>query len=164
MVLNYYSQYDFDELTAEEKWNAYVRLRHHADFLQSQLDNKSGVIGQKRKKIDYLRNAKEESLRQQAARNYAGSNARSAAYQTRKENLLAIYLELRDERNRQLAEAETLDYERPKRLSAKEVAAEYSMRFPRREHMLKLSTVRNYINKFKQGFNAAPEVFLAINN
>lgn len=165
MLINYYSQFDFNTLTEREKWSAYLRLRQHANALQDKLDGKSDVIGEKRQKIDYLKTARQELLRQLAARNHAGSDVRTANYLRHRQNLIGVYLEMENEHKRLAAEAEANGWPRhPKRLPAKKVYAEYLRRFSSDGNAVTLGTARDYIKEFKRGLHSHPEVYLAIND
>jgi hypothetical protein len=164
MLINYYSQYDFEDLSEQGKWDAYSRILQHAKILQEKLDTKSGVIGQKRNKIDYLKTAKVEMLRQRTIRNHAGSDARNVGVRERQSKLLSVYLEMKDEHDRLLDEAKARNWERPKRLTAKIVLAKYSARFPGDENSLRTSTVSRYMKEFKRGYSSHPEVYVMIND
>lgn len=165
MLINYYSQSDFSALTEVDKWSAFLRLRQHANALQDKLDGKSEAIGEKRQKIDYLKTARQELLRQLAARNHAGSDARTKNYLRHRQNLIGVYLEMENEHKRLAAEAEANDWQRPpKRLSAKKVYAEYLRRFSSDGNTVELRTARDYISEFKRGLHIHPEVYLAIND
>jgi hypothetical protein len=160
---NSYSRPIFTELSDEQKWAAYRSIRRHAERLQIKLDGKSGIIVRKRAKVDYLKAAREELLRQTAIRNQAGGNARSATFQSRKENLIATFLELEAFREREFAEATANDWEPPAgRITAKKIYAAYTGRFPGPEHALELSTVQTYIREFKKLRHRRPEVTVSI--
>jgi hypothetical protein len=163
MLPNYYSQYSFADLSEDQKWYAYSRLRSHAEALQEKLDGKAGLIEQKRTKVDFLKSAREELLRQKAIRDRAGANARAAAFQAKRERLIAILLELEANRNQAFEAAAAGNWEPPsKRITAKQVHVVYEERFPGLEHEIKPTTVSSYITQFKNQRDSAPEIGLSI--
>lgn len=164
MLINYYSQFDFDELLETEKWNAYLRLRHHAEKLQKKLDIKSERIESKLGKIDNLKQAKAELIRQQVARNLAGANARNAKYVAARMHFISVYLELEEKRNRDISEAEAGNWEAPsKRITAEEVLDTYNPRYSGELAEIKLPTARRYLSSFKANRNIAPEIEIILN-
>jgi hypothetical protein len=164
MLINYYSQYDFDELQQTEKWNAYLRLRNHSENLQKKLDIKAERIESKLGKIDYLKQAKAELLRQQVARNLAGANARNANYTSARMHFISVYLELEVNRNRDISEAEAGNWEAPsKRITAAEVLDTYSRRYSGQLSEIKLATARKYLSDFKANRDIAPELEIILN-
>lgn len=165
MLPNYYSQDSFADLSEDQKWNAYCRLRNLTETLQKKLDGKAGLIERKRTKVDFLKSAREELLRQKAIRDRAGANARVVAFQQRREKLIAVFLELEANRNQALAAAAAGNWEPPsRRITAKQVFAAYNERFPGREDKITLSTASDYIKQFKNLRDSAPEVELIIRN
>ncbi len=162
MLPNNYSEESFAELSDTQKWNAYNRLRIQAVSLLENLARKAGTINQKREKVDYLRAAKEELMRQTAIRNQAGSSARRVAFQARKEKVIAIFIELEEVRDRRISESEAGNYFEPDsgRITAKHVLAVYRQRHP--GERLELSTVRTYVKDFKDGRDRNPDVVLTI--
>ena len=164
MLTSYYSQYDFEELSKTEQWSAYLRLRHYAENLQKKLDAKAERVESKVGKIDYLRAAKAELIRQQAARNIAGANARNARYTASREQFIATYLELKAERDRKIKEAETGNWQAPpKRLTAEEVLDAYNTRISGDFIAIKLPTARRYLRDYSTNQNIAPELQVILN-